>query len=58
MKLDFYNQTIEENIASIDEDKAMDWQLDILNFLKKYQELQSEIKINEMQGENIFTIAM
>jgi len=58
MKLDFYNQTIGENIASIDEDKAMDWQLDILNFLKKYQELQSEININEMQGENIFTIAM
>ncbi|MBS7333123.1 MAG: hypothetical protein KIG88_05970 [Weeksellaceae bacterium] len=58
MKLDFNNQTINEIIATIDENKATEWQLDILNFLKKYQELNSEIQINEMQGENIFTIAM
>lgn len=58
MKLDFNNQTINEIIASIDENKAMEWQIDILNFLRKYQEQHSEIKINEMQGENIFTIAM
>lgn len=58
MKLDFNNQTINDVIASIDENKAMEWQLDILNFLRKYKEQQTEFEINEMQGENIFTIAM
>ena len=58
MKLDFNNQTIEEVIASIEEGNAMDWQLDILKFLRSYQEQNSEIEINEMQGENIFTVAM
>lgn len=58
MKLDFSTQNLQEIITSFEEDKAMDWQLDILQFLKNYQEQHSEIKINEMQGENIFTIAM
>ena len=58
MQLDFSKLSIEDAIATIDENKAMDWQLDILEFLKNYQQLNCEIELNEMQGENIFTVAM
>ena len=58
MKLDFSSQTISDVILSIQDDNVMDWQLDILNFLEKYKEQESEIQINELQGENIFTVEM
>ena len=58
MQLDFSTLSIEEAIAVIDENKAMDWQLSILEFLKNYQQVNCEIELNEMQGENIFTVAM
>ena len=58
MKLDFSKLTIDEVISTINEDKAMDWQLDILKFLQLYKQQECEIEINEMQSENIFTVAM
>lgn len=56
MKLEFSKLPLAEVISSIDETKATDWQMDILNFLKNYSQDHSEIEINEMQVENIFTV--
>lgn len=56
MKLEFSKLPLSDVISSIDETKVMDWQKDILNFLKNYSKEHSEIEINEMQVENIFTV--
>ncbi|MBQ0147422.1 MAG: hypothetical protein KBS93_03060 [Flavobacteriaceae bacterium] len=58
MKLEFSKLNIQEVIDTIDENKALEWQLDIRKFLEKYAEEDAVISISELQGEVIFDVEM
>lgn len=58
MKLEFSTLNIQEVIATIEENKLLEWQADIIEFLKQYQQENAKISIKELQGEVIFDAEM
>ena len=55
MKLEFSKKTIPEILAEFDDKKTFDWQNDIFEFLKRFQEQSNEINFHYTQKESVLT---